>query len=438
MSSIDARRVPLDPTSLDRLAERGLEYAVVEPTEGRFASVVRAVPRGFVEPEPSQSAISVEREVASERRHRIVAVFDEDAPDGLPVGTAVSWVTPLSVPGGELDMWAISDVTVAGTHRRRGIARAMVEGELRAAAGAGLAMAGLTVSEGSIYGRYGFGAAVPAAHLEIDTVRAGWAGYQPEADVRYVDRDVLATALGEVSERARTERSGGIPGWRTRWRQFAGVAPGVTDADRVRGVIARDADGQTMGAMAYRVTDSDDFADHTLAISHLVAATPDAYAALWRFALQHDLVRTVTARFQTVDGALRWLVADQRGIRQNESDNGWLRILDVPAALEARTYAGEGTALAGTAGATLRVHDPLGIAEGTWRVEVEAGSVRVTPTELDPDVELGVAELSAAYLGGASLVSLADAGRVTGRQRALAAMDAVLHTARAPHLSFVY
>ncbi|MFP3813618.1 GNAT family N-acetyltransferase, partial [Bacillus sp. SIMBA_005] len=80
----------------------------------------------------------------------------------FPVATTNAWVTPLTIPGGgELDMWAISMVTVAATHRRRGIARSLLEGELRAAVSAGVPMAGLTVSEATIYGRYGFGSAIP-------------------------------------------------------------------------------------------------------------------------------------------------------------------------------------------------------------------------------------------------------------------------------------
>ena len=50
-----------------------------------------------------------------------------------------SWVTPMTVQGGaHVPMWAISAVTVAATHRRRGIARNLLEGELRAAAQPGL------------------------------------------------------------------------------------------------------------------------------------------------------------------------------------------------------------------------------------------------------------------------------------------------------------
>ena len=84
------------------------------------------------------------------------------------------------------------------------------------------------------------------------------------------------------------------------------------------------------------------------------------------------------------------------------------------------------------------MHDPLGFADGTWRVEVEAGTARVFPSEMDPDVELGIAELPAVYLGGASLQVLADAGRVSGEQPALARIDAALRPSRAPHHSFIF
>ena len=74
-----------------------------------------------------------------------------------PVATIASWIGELTVPGGRgIPSCAISAVTVAPTHRRRGIARAMLEGELGAALDAGAPIAMLTVSESTLYGRYGF------------------------------------------------------------------------------------------------------------------------------------------------------------------------------------------------------------------------------------------------------------------------------------------
>ncbi|MGO8609645.1 GNAT family N-acetyltransferase, partial [Rhizobium johnstonii] len=77
----------------------------------------------------------------------------------------------MSLPGATVPACAISSVTVAPTHRRRGLLRQLMAGELRTAASVGFPLAALTVSESSIYGRFGFGAAVAAAEWEIDVRR---------------------------------------------------------------------------------------------------------------------------------------------------------------------------------------------------------------------------------------------------------------------------
>ena len=70
----------------------------------------------------------------------MTGIFDPAAPmPDAPVATIASWIGELTVPGGRgIPSCAISAVTVAPTHRRRGIARAMLEGELRTAAAAGV------------------------------------------------------------------------------------------------------------------------------------------------------------------------------------------------------------------------------------------------------------------------------------------------------------
>lgn len=427
----DARNVPIDEISRKRLAERGLDYRTV-PTDGDgFAPFQQASARGFLEGEATAELIEAMRRWWDERRTRSIAVYDAGSTETTtPAATVASWVTPLTVPGGELDMWAISDVTVAGTHRRRGIARAMLEGELRAAADAGLAIAGLTVSEATIYGRYGFGPAIPVAGVRVDTRRAGWIGGAPALRPEYVERADLADALAEVHERSRAERVGDIAGFSSRWERIAGIGPGQPDGTKTRGIVVRDETGAIRGAMAFTLTpDETDFTKHTLAIGHLVGDGADARAALWRFALQHDLVSTVTAQLQPVDDALPWLVADQRAVIRTVHDHGWLRILDLPAAFGARTYAAD-------ADVTIRVRDPLGFADGTWRLHT--GRAIAEPSAADPDIELGVAELATVFLGGAPLAALADAGRASGDAAAIRALDAALRPARAPHLSIWY
>ena len=426
----DARTLPLDETTRAALAERGLEYRLIE--NERVAVMDQwshAVRRGFAGTELTEDELIGWREGMSTRR--VTGVYDTTTPQpDRPVATATSWITPMTVPGGTLPSWCVSTITVAGTHRRRGVARAMLEAELRDAHAAGVPAAGLTASEATIYGRYGFAPATQIATWKVDTRRVRWIGADAPGRVQYLDREDAARLMGELHERTLPERVGEIPGWPRRWRGRVALAEDVNDA--VRTVRYVDAEGAARGVMAYRI-DGDPEADGAgiLTVRYLIADDDTAAAALWRFAIEHDLVSRVVAPMRRVDEALPWLVDDSRAVAPTIKDHGWLRILDLPVALEARTYAAD-------ASAVIRVTDPLGYVEGTWRVGIAGGRAAVSRVDEEPDVELGVVELSAAYLGGFPLSMLAAAGRVRGDREAIAALDLALRTPRAPFLSIVY
>ena len=196
----DARSVPVDSASAERLAAQGLTYRFIDTaSDADTEAFLRADARGFLDSDPTAEQVGADRSLLAERRN--IGVFEADVPVGAwPIATVNSWVTPLTVPDGEIDMWAISSVTVSGTHRRRGVARALLEGELRAAAAAGVPIAGLTASEATIYGRYGFAPAIPVARIRIDTRRAGWVGPDVAGRVEYVDRDVHLSTMRFIIE----------------------------------------------------------------------------------------------------------------------------------------------------------------------------------------------------------------------------------------------
>ncbi|MEV4774360.1 GNAT family N-acetyltransferase [Microbacterium sp. LWH12-1.2] len=433
MSSIDAREIPADQTSAARLAENGLEYRLVDFGDPAHATAFqRAVSRGFLGGEPTKESLEHGRAPFEARRN--TGVYNAGAADDdLPVATINSWATPLTVPGGaEVDMWAISVVTVAATHRRRGIARALLEGELRAAAAAGVPVAGLTVSEATIYGRYGFGAAIPVARFTVDTRRAGWAGPSSAGRIEFVEKEALAADLGVVHERARSARAGQIPGWPGRWEGHAGLAPD-SDREKVRGVRYLDEAGEVRGVLAYTVSETGNTFRFSLSVRLLVAETPEALAALWRFALQHDLVDEVTADLRPIDDPLPWLVADPRGVTQTLHDHGWLRILDVPAALAARTFSAP-------LDVVIRIEDEMGFAAGDWLLRVEAGG----RTHIDAvhgeeaDVQMGIAALSALYAGGVRASSLHAAGLIRADAEIIDRLDRAFIALPSPSLDIWY
>lgn len=434
MTLIDARDIPADATSRDRLRGAGFDYRAVDLNDDAAATpFLRAVGRGFLGGESTAEELAHSRATVS--RRRTTGVFENAARnDALPVATIDSWVTPLTVPGGgEIGMWAISGVTVAATHRRRGIARSLLEGELRAAHGAGITIAGLTVSEATIYGRYGFGSALPAVRFTVDTRRAGWGGYEPSGRLEYREREQLSGDLATVHERARRTRAGRIAGWEGRWEQFAGTAAGETDREKVRGVRHVDAAGETRGVLAYTVSDRSGTFRFGMNVRMLVAETADARAALWRFALQHDLVDEVTADLQTIDDPLPWLVADQRGVTQEVHDHGWLRILDARAALTARRYSAP-------VDLVVRLHDPLGFVAGDWHLRIDAsGAATVDEAEsATPDAVIGVAALSSLYAGGVRATALAGAGLIEAEASVVELLDRSFGTSPAPSLDIWY
>jgi predicted acetyltransferase len=183
----------------------------------------------------------------------------------------------------------------------------------------------------------------------------------------------------------------------------------------------------------YRLSEEgDDFTKHELELHYLVSETTDAYAALWRFVLEHDLVSVVKAPLRSVDEPLRWMIADQRGATVETTEHGWLRILDVPAVLAARTYAAPSDL-------TLGITDSLGFAHGVWHLEVDdEGTGVAEPIDASPDVAMGVGELSSILLGGVRALTLHAAGRVQGSRDAVAALDRGFASTETPYLSLWY
>lgn len=404
--------LPIDPTSRERLAAEGLRFGLVDPADAAVhAAWFRAETRGFLDAEPSDALIEQQRGLQSDSR--MVGVWDDSiAEPAVPVATTICWPADLTVPGHRtLPAWAVSGVTVAPTHRRRGIARSLMEAELRTADALGLPVAMLTVSESTIYARYGYGIAALARDVTVQTARARWIGPDVTGRVHFVSAAQLLDDGHSIVERVRPLTPGQIsyPQEGKLWRRQLGLTVEDTDAKKLRFIRYDDADGTAQGFAIYQLKeDPSDFTQHELAVNTLVAATPGAYAGLWRFLLEHDLVAKVTAHLRPIDEPLRWMISDFRAATVSEFDHLWVRVLDVVKALTARTYASPGRLV-------IQVDDDHGYADGTWVLDVDAdGAATVTRGDETPDVRLGVAALGSLLLGGIRATALAAAGSVHG------------------------
>lgn len=427
---------PVDAALAAELAAQHLAVTVVE--QGERAQTERwqdAVARGFLGGEPDEKKHEAFFTFSAPSRRK-VGVYDADgAQPDLPVSTFASWITELALPGGAVPASAISAVTVAPTHRRRGILRSVMAGELRAAVELGVPVAVLTVSESTIYGRFGFAPAAASASWELNVRRARWIGPEAPGRFDFVTREEGQRLATQLHERVRRESAGEIAMPGGHWERYFGTRADAEKAEQLRVVQYRSPSGQVDGIALYSVSeDEDDFTMSTLNLSLLIAADDAAYAGLWRFLLSMDLIGTVRASELAVDEPLWWMIADQRAAKITVRDHQYVRILDVPAALSARRYDVADTV-------ALEVTDPLDIGGGTFVVTVDADGVAAVDVVDDPPlgiplVRLGVAELSALLLGGVSAVTLARAGRIeTDDPERIARLFA---TAAAPRLSFWY
>ena len=458
---------PADATSVARLAEQGLRYAVVDTAdEAAFGAWLHADDRGFLQ--ASRSDEQVRRTAAGIGYRRTIGVYDDrlaaagaasaspgsaSEVAGWPIATVNSWPGQLTLPGSTAEhprtmpSWAISSVTVAATHRRRGIARNLLEGELRTAAALGVPMAMLTVSESTIYGRFGFAAAAYAADWTIDTRRVRWSGpaASGSADggrVEYLSVGEYREQVPALFERVRLTSPGEIDVWPLRWDQLVGAdQPDSERTTSLRAARYVDAGGVTRGLALFRLTGGDDdFTQHSVTVARLDAETADADLALWRFLLELDLTIELKAHLRRPEEPMRWLLGDFRAAHVDVWEHQYLRVLDVPAVYEARGYSAAGSIV-------FEVTDPLGFAAGIWNVVVEPVETisRATVSKLDeipddtPALSMTANELAAIYLGGVSVATLVAAGRITElRPGSASAADALLRVDRAPWLSVWY
>ncbi|MCT7353649.1 GNAT family N-acetyltransferase [Streptomyces sp. 15-116A] len=338
---------------------------------------------------------------------RSVGVWDGDE----CVGTAGAFTFGLTVPGGaSVPAAGVTMVSVAATHRRRGVLTSMMRRQLDDIRSWGEPLAVLTASEPAIYGRFGYGTAAFSLDAEIDTSRVTLSTPEGTDDVR-----VRYAAPAEVAEECRAVYDRLVPGrpgmLRTPpgWERVPLLDP---ESDRdgaspLQCVVAR-RDGETVGYARFRVKPGWGTAgpDGTVLLSDLAALDPAADAALWRFLAGIDLTSTLVVRRRPVDEAWQYLVSDIRRCRPSLRDWLYVRLVDVGAALAQRTYQAP-------VDVVFEVEDAFcPWNAGRWRLTGDTKGASCERTTDAADLALSVRELGAAYLGGVSLAALGAAGRV--------------------------
>ncbi|MDP9329744.1 MAG: GNAT family N-acetyltransferase [Actinomycetota bacterium] len=402
-----------------------LEFRTI--TNGELDAFVRTVETAFSGSVTPEDLERVRKLAELDRYH---AAFE----DGRIVGGAAAISFRMTVPGGSsIPTAGVTAVGVSPTHRRRGITTELMRVQLEDVRRRGEPLAALFASEGSIYGRFGYGVASLDTSLEIDTDRSAFVrGYRPSGRVVLMDEATARPIEKRIYDALVPTRPGMLSVDDT-WFEARLMGFGE-DKDTTWFHAAHETDAGEPDAYAiYKV--KQEWPDHMpkleLTVRELEALTPQANADIWRYLCDVDLVRVIKADARPADEPLLWRVAEPRRLRAQIIDGLYVRLVDVPRALEARRYSSDGRVL-------MEVEDPFcPWNEGRYELAVRDGAGTCVPTEKSPGVGCTASDLGAVYLGGSTWRELHRAGRVTElTEGALARADAMFAWDPAPWCSF--
>jgi predicted acetyltransferase len=384
-------------------------------SDARLAAWLEATALGYHEVPPTPEHVRRTAEVYAADERTLTGAYAASSPSGAwpadrPVATYAAFDKTLNVGNGELvRAHLIGGVTVRSTYRRRGIMRAMLETDLRRAAGDGIPIAALFSMEATIYGRFGFGAATFTNRVEVDTGEGFALNSAPTGRVEVADAVALAGISPTVFARFHTQTLGSIERAASYPSKIAGLwAEDRPDADpTVRAALHYDGD-EIDGYVAYRFLGWTD-QPRTLEIVDIVALSANAYLGLWQYLASIDLVTRVRLEHASPGDPLPWALRDRRGFSVTGQEDGlWLRILDPVSALRARSYETDGEL-------TFSVTDPLDICRGVYRLAARNGTAEIEKLNEDADAPLAmdISALGSLYLGCVRAGTLAEAGRIT-------------------------
>ncbi|MEO5987666.1 MAG: GNAT family N-acetyltransferase [Candidatus Eisenbacteria bacterium] len=346
---------------------------------------------------------------------------------GATVGGCASFPFEMTVPGGTVRCSGLTVVGVVPTHRRRGVLRSMMRAQLDDTRRRGEPIAALWASEEGIYGQFGYGIASISGDIELPRSMTSFVQpFEPRGEIRILSEAEALGPLSQAYERIRL----GQPGMMRRsdewWYKRRLADPeskrqGAGELTRV----ALSLDGQPAGYALYRLNQKLDAGSTSgyVQVIEAMGATLEATREVWHFLFSIDWVASTKAMLLPIDHPLWFLLARPREMNYRMHDGLWVRLVDLPAALAART-------LGDAAPVVVEVTDAFcDWNAGRWQLSAKGAERSTAAAELACDVTA----LGSVYLGGFSFARLARAGRVSElREGAAARADLLFPTDRAP------
>ncbi|MGZ4438723.1 MAG: GNAT family N-acetyltransferase, partial [Nocardioidaceae bacterium] len=346
----------------------------------------------------------------------------------------------LSIPGPDAGVRQVpcSGLTWVGVHpdhRRKGVLTAMLRHHLaQVHEEDGTHVSALHASEPGIYGRHGYGLA--SQELQVSLGRGtSLTAPRLEDEAAAVTTSLATVSDPDVPKRMRechlgSAGLGSVVGDAGYYARVCHQLPEHgRDKESWRVLFAR-RDGVDVGFAMFRRTHKWERARPAgeLTVWALVG-DPAAQLALLRRLLDFDLIGTVKLGTVGVDDpVLLWAGGPRSTSDVATYDSLWVRLVDLPEALQARAWSAPCDVVVEVADAAAPWND------GSWRIRADdTGAATVQRTAGESDVRLDVAVLGAAYLGGGNLVALQRAGLVAERRSgAVAELWRAMRTEVAP------
>jgi predicted acetyltransferase len=402
-----------------------------QPTADEIRDFIRPTSEAFGE-------AFTEAELADERRlwelDRLIGALDGER----WVGTGGAYSFGLTVPGREVGAAGITMIGVTPSHRRRGILRLMMRWLLDQARQRGEPVAVLWASESAIYQRFGYGIGTLQSAFDIERGRVAFLRTAPVlGQIRLVDLDEAARHFPPVYDAVRVRTPGAVTRSEAKWRHDQlddHEAQRAANGMKFRAVL--EVDGEARGYAIYRIKSewNEMGPNNTLLVLEVTALDPAAERAIWEWLSGIDLVGHIKATRGPVPHPLLLQLTEPRRLGLAVREGMWLRLIDVRAALEARSYAASGSL-------TFEASDEFcPWNAGRWRLDVGGdGRGTLTASDADADITLDTADLATVYLGTFTFSDLARAGRVGEcRAGAVVEADGLFATVGAPCCSTMF
>lgn len=348
------------------------------------------------------------------------------------VGTSLYYRLQLTVPGGaSLEAAWLSMVAVAATHKGRKIWQQISIQGFGILQERGCPILCGVPTDPAIYEILGGGVASYARSYDIEPRFTDLRVKPGQNRTREVDALEAARCLPEIYDRWRGATHGALTRDKAWWSDV--LEDRVTQRDNgstLNYIIHPD------GFLTYRVTGASPHAFRrpfgSVAVQDFCAVTDEAHTELLGTLVGMKTFDNIAIEVP-VDDPLWLKLKDQLAARTTGvCDFLWMRIMNVPEALGARTYSAD-------VDIVLEVIDPLSVAGGRFRLKTHDGVGICTPHDGDPDVKIGLGDLGTMYMGAHRASELRRAGRITELHNgALRSIDAAFSTERAPYCGTLF